>query len=182
MFALERFVRRAFRRFAKARDGATAIEFGFVALPFFMLLVGVAEVGMVGFMQTTLDLAVGDRAREIRTGQAQENGVTQDEIEDAVCADINTLLSVDCEANLFLDVDVFDSFTDAADNLANPIVNGQLQPAGFGFDPGGSSDIVVVRAYYRWQVMTPLFQGIFANAGGGERILVSTIMFRNEPF
>jgi Flp pilus assembly protein TadG len=182
MVAPVTFIRRALRRFAKARDGATAIEFGFVAVPFFMLMIGVAEVSMVGFMQTTLNTAVSDRAREIRTGQAQENGVTYDEIQDAICQDVNFLLQVDCEANLFLDVRTFPSFIDAADNLANPVVNGQLDPSGFGFDPGASSEIVVVRAYYRWRVMTPMFQAIFANAGNGDRLLVSTMMFRNEPF
>lgn len=30
--------------------------------------------------------------------------------------------------------------------------------------------------------MTPLFEPIFQNIAGGERILVSTMMFRNEPF
>jgi hypothetical protein len=51
-----------------------------------------------------------------------------------------------------------------------------------GYQPGQPSDIVVVRAYYRWKVMTPLFEPIFQNISGGERILVSTMMFRNEPF
>ena len=170
MFAPVKMIRRAIGRFCKAREGSTAIEFGFVAVPFFMLVIGVAEVSMVGFMQTTLDQAVDRRAREIRTGQAQENGVTYDEIQDAICADVNFLLNVDCEANLFLDVRTFPSFVDAADNLANPIVNGQLNPAGFGFQPGASSEIVVVRAYYRWHVMTPMFQAIFANAGNGDRL------------
>jgi hypothetical protein len=31
-------------------------------------------------------------------------------------------------------------------------------------------------------VLTPFFQGVFQNVNGGDRILVSTIMFRNEPF
>jgi hypothetical protein len=30
--------------------------------------------------------------------------------------------------------------------------------------------------------MTPLFESVFQNISGGERILVSTMMFRNEPY
>jgi hypothetical protein len=39
-----------------------------------------------------------------------------------------------------------------------------------------------VRAYYRWQILTPLFASVFQNVSGGERILVSTMMFRDEPY
>ena len=53
---------------------------------------------------------------------------------------------------------------------------------GFGYTPGNASDIVVVRAYYRWKILTPLFEPIFQNVNGGHRILVSTLMFRNEPY
>ncbi|MBY0564185.1 MAG: pilus assembly protein [Hyphomonadaceae bacterium] len=178
MFALARLIRRTLRRFGKARDGTAAIEMGLIAVPFFTLLVGLAEVSMVGFMQTTLNNAVDERAREIRTGQAQQNGVTLDELKDSICQDIRGLLSVDCEANLFIDVDVYDSFVAAAAG-PNPLANG-LQDGGF--EPGAPSEIVVVRAFYRWSVMTPLFEGILANTSGGDRILVSTMMFRNEPY
>jgi hypothetical protein len=40
----------------------------------------------------------------------------------------------------------------------------------------------VVRAYYRWRPLTPLFEGLIGNTTNGERILVSAMMFRNEPF
>jgi hypothetical protein len=86
-----------------------------------------------------------------------------------------------CEGNAYLDVNRFDSFTNASNGVSNPVEDGEFQDGGFGYAPGGASDIVVVRAYYRWQIMTPLFEPVFANAAGGERILVSTMMFRNEP-
>lgn len=179
---MQRTMQRALGRFAKARGGSTAIEFGLVAVPFFMLMIGVAEVGMVGFTQTNLDFALAARAREIRTGEAQQGGVTYDEIQTSVCADMRRLMVIDCENNLFLDIDSFDSFVDAAANFNNPIINGEFQPGGFGYSPGAASEIVVVRAYYRWSVLTPLFENVFSNAGNGDRILVSTAMFRNEPF
>jgi Flp pilus assembly protein TadG len=182
MLVLTTSIQKTWRRFWRARDGAVAMEFGFVVVPFFMLMIGVAEVSMVGFTQTNLDLAISEQSREIRTGTAQETGLTYTQIRTAICDDIQRLMVVDCEANLFLDVQTYASFVDAADGTTNPIVNGQLQSGGFGFSPGGASDIVVVRAYYRWHVLTPLFENIFANADGGDRLLVSTMMFRNEPF
>jgi Flp pilus assembly protein TadG len=171
-----------FKRFARARRGSAAVEFALVALPFFLLAIGLAEISRIGFAQTTMDLGVSEAARQIRTGRAQIANLGQVEIKQQICDQINTLIVLDCEANLFIDVDRFNSFVDADNANANPIQNGAFNGGGMGYTPGAPSDIVVVRAYYRWQIMTPLFEPIFQNISGGERILVSTMMFRNEPY
>lgn len=182
MFARALRRMKAFRRFARARRGSAAVEFALVLMPFFLLTFGLAEVAMIGFAQTSLDFAVSETARQIRTGQAQTNGVTEAQIRTQLCDEINNFIVMGCDGNLFLDVRRFASFVDAANNPPNPIQNNQFSGAGMGYQPGASSDIVVVRVYYRWHVMTPLFEPIFQNISGGERILVSTLMFRNEPF
>lgn len=173
---------RKLRRFARARRGSAAVEFGLVALPFFLLMFGLAEISMIGFAQTSLNNAVADTARTIRLGQAQRAGATQAQIEAALCDDLNMFMVLECGGNLFVDIDRFDSFTNASNNAADPIQNGEFQPAGMGYSPGVQSDIVVVRVYYRWKIMTPMFETVFANVSNGERILVSTMMFRNEPY
>jgi Flp pilus assembly protein TadG len=171
---------KAFRRFGRARKGAAAVEFALVAMPFFLLTYGLAEVAMIGFTQTTLDYAVADTARRIRTGEVQTQGLTSAQIEAALCTKMNQFMSLTCTNNLYLDVNRFSSFVAATNN--SPIQNNQFQTTGFNFSPGAASDIVVVRAYYRWKIMTPMFENVFANVGGGERILSSTMMFRNEPY
>lgn len=173
--------RKSLRRFAKERKGSAAIEFALVAVPFFMLTFGLVEVLMIGFAQTSLDFAVTNASRQIRTGAVQQGGVTGAEIEEAICEQINRFMVLNCDGNLFLDVQRFDSFLDI-DADESPIENGEFQDDGFGFNPGAPSDIVVVRSYYRWHVVTPLFEPLFSNVSGGDRILVSTMMFRNEPF
>jgi len=173
---------RIFRRFARAKRGSAAVEFAIVAMPFFLLTIGLAEISMIGFAQTSLDLGVSEAARQIRTGQAQMSGMGQGDIHDRICNEINTFIVLDCEGNLFLDVDRFDSFIDADNAQGNPIQNGEFEDGGFGYTPGAPSDIVVVRAYYRWQILTPLFEPVFQNVSDGQRILVSTMMFRNEPY
>jgi len=173
---------RKYRRFGKARSGSAAVEFGFVVLPFFLLIFGLAEIAMIGFAQTTLDGAANDMARLIRTGQAQTGGMGAGAIKDDLCDRMDNLLAVDCDNNLYVDVRRFASFIDANNAANNPLEGGEFDESGFGFQPGAPSEIVVVRAYYRWQVMTPMFQSVFQNISGGERVLVSTMMFRNEPF
>lgn len=180
MFAPVTATRRALRRFGRAKEGATAIEFGFVALPFFMLTFGLAEVAMMGLAQTNLDYATSEAGREIRTGRAQLDGVTYAEIKESVCNNFGRFMAVDCDTNLFLDVQRYDAFVDI--DVDPPVVEGELQTDGFGYQPGAPSEIVVVRTYYRWHVMTPMFDRILANTNGGERLVVSTMMFRNEPY
>lgn len=170
----------ALRRFGRAKSGTAAVEFGLLAIPFFLLTLGVAEVAMIGLAQTSLDHAVSETARGIRTGTVQTQGQTYEQVQESLCNEVTSLLSVDCEENLFLDVDTFNSFVGVQNQ--NPIVNGTLQQGQFGFNPGASSSIVVVRAYYRWKILTPLFENVFQNVDGGQRILVSNLMFRNEPF
>lgn len=171
---------RPFRRFAKARRGSAAVEFAFVAIPFFLLSIGLVEVSMIGFAQTSLDYAVGETGRRIRLGQVQMQGVSYSEIQNDLCSQLNGFMVLDCTNALYLDVKRYPSFVSATNN--SPISNGAFNSSGFGFAPGSPSDIVVVRAYYRWKVLTPLFQGVLSNVNGGERILVSTMMFRNEPY
>jgi Flp pilus assembly protein TadG len=173
---------KSLRRFGRARRGSAAIEFAMVIVPFFLLTFGLAEVAMIGFAQTSLDFAVSETARQIRTGQAQMGGVSEGEIRDRLCQDLNNFIVMTCDANLYLDVDRFSSFVDANNNNQGPIQNNQFQPTGMGYSPGAPSDIVVVRAYYRWRIMTPLLEPVFQNVSGGQRILVSTMMFRNEPY
>lgn len=182
MFASNKAMKKALRRFGRARRGAAAVEFGLVAIPFFLLTFGMAEVAMMGFAQTSLNNAVSQTARDIRTGRAQRDGLSAGEIQDRLCTELNEFIVMECDGNLYLDVDRFDSFTNASNGAADPIQDGEFEEDGFGYSPGGPSDIVVVRAYYRWRVITPMFEGIFANISGGERIMVSTMMFRNEPF
>jgi len=182
MFARALLRMRPFKRFARARRGSAAVEFALVLMPFFLLTFGLAEVAMIGFAQTSLDFAVSETSRQIRTGQAQNGGVTEAQIKTQLCNELNNFIVMGCDGNLFLDVRRFDSFVDAGNNAQNPIQNNQFSGAGMGYQPGASSDIVVVRAYYRWHVMTPLFEPVFQNISGGERILVATMMFRNEPF
>lgn len=182
MLARAQIRMKAFRRFARARRGSAAVEFALVLMPFFLLTFGMAEVAMIGFAQTSLDFAVNETARQIRTGQAQSGGVTETQIKAQLCDEVNNFIAMGCDGNLFLDVRRFSSFVDAGNGAQSPIQNNQFSDAGMGYQPGAASDIVVVRAYYRWHVITPLFEPIFQNISGGERILVSTMMFRNEPF
>ena len=174
------FRRRTLRRFARDRKGATAVEFGLIAIPFFVMLVGLGEVSIMQIAQTNLDMAVGDAARRVRTGEVQTNEQSASQVSAEICTNLNRLITVECSGNLFLDVRTYESFNAVAN--PNPIVNGAVDPDGVEFDPGGPGDIVLVRGLYRWEIITPFFSSIFGNMAGGDRLLVSSILVRNEPY
>ena len=59
-----------------------------------------------------------------------------------------------------------------------PMINGVVDPAAMTFVPGGPSDVVLVRAYYKWPIFTP---GL-TMAMGSTRLITATTTFRNEPY
>ncbi|WP_036292307.1 TadE/TadG family type IV pilus assembly protein [Methylosinus sp. PW1] len=66
-----RFFRDAARDFARARSGATAVEFAFVATPFLILVLWIAQVSIFYITQTSLDAGVNSAADYLRRSFAQ---------------------------------------------------------------------------------------------------------------
>src|SRR5262245_1464059 len=88
-------------RFARAEGGATAVEFALVAIPFLMLVFAIIELGLVYLVSLTLENAVIDVGRQIRTGQVQTSGGTATTFKSSVCAKMSWLGSK-CSTNLSL--------------------------------------------------------------------------------
>jgi Flp pilus assembly pilin Flp len=55
-------------RFQDDEDGTTAVEFGFVVVPFVMMLLGIVSVCLYFFTILELDNAVWNAGRDVRTG------------------------------------------------------------------------------------------------------------------
>ena len=158
-------------------SGATAIEFGMIALPFFALLVALIEVSLVFFANFTMENAVDEASRMIRTGQAQTQGFNETQFKQSICDNVTGLSG--CMSGLKLDVNRFDNFSGV--NMPDPLdADGELRND-FNFDLGASGDVVVVRAFYVWGLIAS-FPGSLGNMPGGGRLLVATATFRNEPF
>jgi hypothetical protein len=68
-------------------------------------------------------------------------------------------------------------------NTALPVdASGNVQSATFGYQPGGPTDIVVMRLMYQWPVYVSLLGLNLANSAGSQRLLMATVAFRNEPY
>ena len=165
------------RRFIRHEEGATAIEFGFVALPFLALTFAILETALVFFADQTLEAAVSDSSRLILTGQAQTAGYSKDGFKTEVCKRLYGLF--DCTK---LTVDVKNYSTFAGVSTTPPVTNGQIDNTKTGYTPGGPGCIEAVSLYYPWPIYVTLLGNHLDNMGNGNRLLIATAVFRNEPF
>jgi Flp pilus assembly protein TadG len=172
------------RRFARREDGTTAIEFGLVAAPFFALLFAIIETAMVFFAGQTLETAVSDSGRLIMTGQAQQQGFDQAAFKKKICDPAQPTQSLltalfDC-SKLVVDVRKYTNFSAA--QTGKPLDAGGNLTGPFQYQPGCSGDIVVVRLMYPWPTYVSLLGLNLSDMAGGDRLLMATSAFRNEPF
>lgn len=159
-------------------QGTSALEFGLIALPFFSLLVAIFETTAVFFASSALEFGATEAARQIRTGQVQNGNVTATQFRNMICDEISPLLA--CDSNLTVDVRSFPDFQSV--NFPPPLDanrNFQITPT---YSPGGAGNIVLVRVFYTWHIITPLIGVTLANMSGNIHLISSAATFRNEPF
>jgi Flp pilus assembly protein TadG len=169
-------------RFSRDETGmATTLEFAFVAAPFFALLFGIIELGMIFLVSTTLESTTDVVARQIRTGELQvKGGATAVTFASSICtAGVMSWLGSNCAANLSVDVRTFPQFQ--ATNVPDPVSNGVFTKP-VTFQPGGPSDIVLVRVFYVWTLIVPGLDGAIQQLNNGQILITSTATFRNEPY
>ncbi|MCB1507795.1 MAG: pilus assembly protein [Hyphomicrobiaceae bacterium] len=172
-------MRRWLRPFRSGEDGATAVEFGLIAIPFFSLKLAIIETALMFWAGQLLEGGVSEAARQIRTGIVQTRGLGPGDFRTMVCNEISNLF--DCGSRLGIEVRTYTSFDDA--DLNRPPVDGAGNLTGpFRYDPGGPEEIVVVRAFYLWPLYVNFMAIDAADVAGHQRLLSATMAFRNEPF
>ena len=169
---------RTIRRFRRARDGAVAVEFGIVAVPFFGLMFTIIETGLVFFAGQILETAVADSGRLVLTGQAQAGGLSRAQFTTALCNATPGML--DC-AQIRFDMRPLASFGGAVPPV--PMSGGDLDESGFQFNCGAPSEIIMLRAFYRYPVYTSILgPGLGNILSNSKRLLMGVSTWRNEPF
>jgi Flp pilus assembly protein TadG len=170
--------RRLLRRLWHRKDGSTAVEFALIVGPFLMLMMAIFETTIVYFASSTLEDAVDDAARQIRTGQVQVANMTAGQFRQLVCNGISTFLK--CDASLVVDVRSFSQFQNVS--FPSPLNPDGTLKNNQQFSPGGAGDVVLVRVFYTWQITTPMIGQTLSNMANNERLVEATTAFRNEPF
>jgi Flp pilus assembly protein TadG len=174
---LSRRFRRLIARFRRNRDGTSAVEFGLIAIPFFALLLAIIETAMIYYVSEVLQTAVSDSSRLIMTGQVTSTTYDAAKFKTEICSRVPTLF--DCQNLIRVDVQ---SSTAFPGSVPTPVTNGNLDSTGFGFDPGGPSQIVMVRAAMAYPVWLPIIGLGMANLNENKRLIMASAVFRNEPY
>jgi Flp pilus assembly protein TadG len=168
-------------KFRQADQGATALDFALVALPFIFLMVSLLELAAVFLVYTTLENALANDARTIRTGQMQTSGTppTAASFTTAICNNMGWLQST-CSSQLQVDVRTETQFANPTE--PDPMSTGTFNSAVLTFTPGTAGQIVLVRAFYQWPLFMPVMDAALSKARNGIAVIVATTTFVNEPY
>ncbi|MET0747011.1 MAG: TadE/TadG family type IV pilus assembly protein [Rhizobium sp.] len=190
------------RRLVRSKDGATAIEFALLAVPYFIIIFAIIETFVAFTAEQLVANATDTMSRKLRTGQITYNlgrvatDMQQADFRKAFCAEISIMISCSASeiatpAKLYLDVETYSSFS------AIPTTIPRVSTAAYAdldgtaaskFTPGGPSSINMVRAYYRWQITTdivrPYITTIRPTNGSmpTDFLIIATTAFQNEKY
>ncbi|MCP4564813.1 MAG: pilus assembly protein [Bosea sp.] len=173
--------------FARDRNGATAIEFGMIALPFLALIGGVFDLGMTMWARASLQDAVTSASRQIYTGSFQQsNAGTSDSA--ALLANFHTEL---CKQTGITAVSLFNcsdvkisvrqvgSMRGAKLNQASSSAGGWNQNFS-GYTSGSPGNIMVIQAAIEFPILFNLLGA--DQVSNGFRIIQGTAVLKVEPY
>lgn len=160
--------------------GSALIEFAAVAGPFIALIFASLETSLVFFSQQMLDTSAETMSRQIMTGEEQKAGTTKAAFKQKVCGTLPDFMTCD---RLLVNVEKVNAFESAS--TVAPVItfdkDGNVTNT-TEFDPGNPGDIVIMQVLYRWPSVTgPLGFGL-GNLPNGERLLVTTSIFKTEKY
>lgn len=189
----------SFRKIRKSESGSTAIEFGILAIPFFMIIFATIETLLAFAGNQLLQNAVDVMSRKLRTGEITFNmgrpatDLNESEFRTAFCNEISIMLSCDQLASgdekLLVDLQTVTNY--ASIDTAIPVVSNatfsQLDTTGFGYNPGGSGSINVLRVYYKWGIFLDLIRPYITNVRPEDGstsyfLMIATTAFKNEGY
>jgi hypothetical protein len=161
-------------------DGATAVEFGMIATPFLLFVLGILGMGLYYLALISLEYGVESAARKIRTGEAEKGALTVGGFKSLVCA---AAFGIDCSK-----VTVIIKSEKTWSDIVPPscVTNGSQTPSsGNATDAlskysGSASQVVLVTACYHWTIADRFKFMKFSDSD--QTILQAATAFKNEPY
>lgn len=179
--------RQAPARFCKDESGAHAVEFALVGMPFLFMISAIVEIAMAFWSTQVLETAVANAARELYTGQFQQDGANQNQsaadlrtkMKGKVCGYVTALFN--CTAKVSVDIQTFSNYGEA-NALKSPMdANRNYDTSSYGYKSPAANQISVVRASMEYPVFVPMLSPS-AKLASGNRLIVATSTFRTEPY
>lgn len=167
-------------RFKRNKEGATAIEFAMLILPFSMITFAILETAVSFTAQEIISNSVDKLSRQVRTGQITAGDLTQAEFRDLICQDLEVLVSDGCP-ELEFDLKSYARFKDVPTSIPM-VTKTELDTTGFTYALGGSSTINHLRVFYRWPIITDIMKGSLSTLDDSKTLLYASATWQNEPF
>lgn len=161
------------------RRGATIIEFALVSMPLFALLIAIIQTSLVFFAQQALDTTSEKAVRSLVTGSVQKTNMTAAQYKAQVCTKLPMFMKC---ANLMVDVRAVNGFSAADTSTPTITYDAAGNPNNLSFSPGDSSRITIVRLMYVWDVAPGPLGFDLSTLSRGKRLMVSTSVFKAEPY
>lgn len=182
------------RRFWRANEGVSAIEFAIVVPVLLLLIFGIVEFATIMLVANIMENATSISSRLGKTGYTASGQSRSDTIRASVIAragglvDSNKLTITSKFYKQFDQINNAEPWNDANGNGLAEVgeytdINGNGQYdsdmglAGF----GNAEDIVVYTVNYPWSIMTPIMREIIGN-GNGEFPITARAVVKNEPY
>lgn len=177
--ALQR-VRRLVRVFARNERAASAVEFAMLGLPLFAVIFAALQTAIVLMAEQELQTAVEESARQVMTGQVtsssgQSTTMTQAQFQTKVCSYLVALFNC---SNLMVNMQTANSFAAASTGAPS---SQALQTNQWSYQSGTAGSVVVLQVMYEWPVIGGIMGYNLSNLSNGERLLMATAVFQNEP-
>lgn len=191
---------RLWRKLARSRDGAAAIEFAILSIPYFMIVFAIIETFVAFTAEQLVTNAVNTLGRQLRTGEityslGRDSDKDRSEFRTAFCDEVSILINCSAEEiatpnKLYIDARTFATFAAIPNTIPRISADAysDIDPTTFAFTPGGPTTINMLRAYYRWQVITDLIRPYITTirpADGSmpsDFLIVATTAFQNENY
>jgi len=169
----------------------------FAGPPFLLLIVTILDLGLMLASQSILEGSARDAARLIRTGQVQGTASPITTFQNLLCDEMSSIMSTaTCQSQVIFEVQTFPDFGSVAMTPCTQNANSAGSGTPCSFTPGSASNIVAVQATYNRPFMIPWVGACLSGGscwvgigsangsatGTGQVPLVSTVIFRNEPF
>ncbi len=167
-------------RFCRRRDGATAVEFALIAVPFFLVIMATVQTAIVYMAQQELETVTEQASRYILTEQA--TNFTQAQFAQTVCNQVSALFNCSGLMINVVNYGAGTSFSSASTTAPTLTFDSKGNVSNsWQFSPGTNGSIVVVQVMYQWPIYLKPFNFNLSNLSNGNRLLMATAVFRNEP-
>lgn len=193
-------LRRILPRLVRSRDGAAAIEFTMLAIPYFVIVFAIFETFIAFTGEQLVSSAVDTMSRKLRTGQITSglglsSDMTETQFRTAFCNEVSILIQctsdeITTPSKLLIDIQHFNSFANIPATFTVSEQSGgyDIDTTQLKYDPGGPSTINMFRAYYKWQIITDLVRPYISNvklgADGSQSyfLIMATTAYKNEAY